>query len=238
MTIDRVRVRFDALLLDLDGTLVDSQRDLSDALNLLLAEQGLATVDLAQTRAMVGDGARVLIERALRATGGDPERAPDLLARFLALYEPIACRQTRPYPGVLDTLGNLRDAGILLAVVTNKPVRATRTVLDGLGLSPFFAVIVGGDSVAARKPDPAPVRAALQRLQVAPDRTVMVGDNHHDVEASHAAGVLAVAVSYGYAHRSPHDLGADAVIDDFAALPAALHLLAAAPEASVVPNGS
>ncbi|WP_043749857.1 phosphoglycolate phosphatase [Methylobacterium nodulans] len=222
MTIDRARHRTDAVLLDLDGTLVDSLRDLTEALNAVLTGEGLPSVSLAQTRAMVGDGAGKLVERALQATGGDPARAHELVPRFLTLYEPIASRHTRPYPGVVETLGSLSEAGFALAVVTNKPVRATRIVLDGLGLAPFIGAVIGGDTLAQRKPDPAPLRAALRQLRVPPGRAVMVGDNHHDVEAARAAGVAAIAVSYGYAHRPPHDLGADAVIDDFAELPAAL----------------
>ncbi|MFE1599912.1 phosphoglycolate phosphatase [Methylobacterium sp. ID0610] len=225
MTTDLARSRFDAVLLDLDGTLVDSVRDLMDALNAVLRDEGLPPVDPAQTRAMVGDGARKLIERALQAMGGNPARAPDLLPRFLAHYEPIASRHTRPYPGVVETLRSLTGAGFALAVVTNKPAQATRLVLDGLDLSPLIAVVVGGDTLEQRKPDPAPVRAALRQLGATADRAVMVGDNHHDVEAARAAGVAAIAVSYGYAHRPVHDLGADAVIDDFRDLPAALRAL-------------
>ncbi|MDP4026056.1 phosphoglycolate phosphatase [Methylobacterium sp. NEAU 140] len=232
------RSRFDALLLDLDGTLVDSLQDLTDALNALLAERGLSGVDRAAAGAMVGDGVRKLVERALRARGGDPAAADALVPRFLALYEPIAARHTRPFPGVVDTLSALAEAGFALAVVTNKPVRATRIVLDRLGLDPLVATVIGGDSVAARKPDPAPLHAALTALGVPPGRAVMVGDNHHDIEAARAAGTAAVAVSYGYAHRPPHELGADALIDAFSALPAALTALAEAHQHPVEAPGA
>ncbi len=214
----------DAVLFDLDGTLVDSARDLMDAVNAVLAEEGLRAVDLDETRAMIGDGARVLLERALARTGGDPGAAPGLLPRLLALYEAGASRHTRPYPGVVETLEALRAAGLRLAVVTNKPERAARLVLADMGLDRYFEAVIGGDTLPRRKPDPAPVHEALRRLGVAPDRAAMVGDNHHDVEAGRAAGLRVVAVSYGYAHRPPAELGADRLIDAFAELPAALGL--------------
>lgn len=223
------RARFDAVLLDLDGTLVDSLRDLMAALNAMLEGEGLRPVSAAELRAMFGDGALKLVERALRATGGDPGRAPDLVPAYLALYEPIAARHTCAFPGVAEMLGALVEAGFATAVVTNKPARAARLVLDGLGLAPLVHAVVGGDTLAGRKPDPAPVREALRRLGAAPGRAVMVGDMHHDVEAAHAAGVAAVLVTYGYAQRPPDRVGAERVIDRFADLPAALHALAAGP---------
>jgi phosphoglycolate phosphatase len=214
------------VLFDLDGTLVDSFDDIRDALNALLVEEGLRPVAREEARAMFGDGAQILVARALRATGGDAARAPEFTPRYLAHYEPVATRRTRVYPGVIEVLQSLADAGFALAVVTNKPERGTRIVLDALDLSPLVQAVVGGDTLATRKPDPAPVREALRRLGVVADRAVMVGDSHHGVEAAHAAGVAMVAVSYGYAQRPPHELGADRVIDHFGGLPAALDALA------------
>jgi phosphoglycolate phosphatase len=148
--------RFDAVLLDLDGTLIDSARDLTEALNRLLAEQGLRAVDLDETRAMIGDGARVLLERALARTGGDAGTASDLLPRFLEIYGADASRHTRPYPGVVETLDGLKAAGLRLAVVTNKPEAATRSILADLALDRFMEAVVGGDTLPQRKPHPAP----------------------------------------------------------------------------------
>ena len=150
-------MRFEAVLLDLDGTLVDSARDLMEALNRVLAGQGLRRVDLDETRSMIGDGARVLLERALVRTGSDPARAGELLPVLLDHYGRQATTHTRPYPGVPETLAALRARGLKLAVVTNKPEAATHAVLGDLALAPLLDAVVGGDTLPRRKPDPAPV---------------------------------------------------------------------------------
>lgn len=211
----------EAVLLDLDGTLVDSAEDLREALNEVLAEEGLRPVAPEEVTAMIGDGVLKLVERGLARTGGPTERAGALLPRFLALYTPRASRKTRPYPDVVETLAALRASGVGLAVVTNKPEAATAEILDALGLARLVDAVVGGDTLAHRKPHPAPVTEALRRLGAEPGRAVMVGDNRHDVESAHAAGLEAVLVSYGYAHGAPHELGADLVVDRFADLPEA-----------------
>jgi len=202
-----------AILFDLDGTLVDSARDLQEALNALLAEEGLRPVGLDDVKAMVGDGAAKLVERAFAAAGGDLARLPELVRRFLDHYRTEATRHTGVYPGVPETLAGLRRRGLELAVVTNKPEAATLDILEALGLRGFFGAVVGGDTLPERKPHPRPVLAALERLAVSPDAALMVGDNDHDVQAAHAAGVRAVAVTYGYSHKPHAELGADRLID-------------------------
>lgn len=218
-------MRLEAVLLDLDGTLVDSAEDLRDALNEILAGEGLRPVTGEEVRAMIGDGVLKLVERGLARTGGDPAGAAALAPAFLGAYEPRASRKTTLYPGVLDTLRALRTAGLRLAVVTNKPEAATRQILDALGLAGLIEAVVGGDTLPERKPHPAPVTAALRALAAAPEAAVMVGDNHHDVEAGHGAGLKAVLVGYGYAHGDPQTLGADRVVEAFAELPEALRAL-------------
>jgi len=211
-----------AVLLDLDGTLVDSAEDLMDALNEVLAREGLRTVGPAEVRSMIGDGALKLVERGLERTGGDAGRARQLLPRFLDAYEPRASRKTRPYPGVVDTLRDLHGRGIRLAVVTNKPEAATRAILEALALAPFLDAVIGGDTLPQRKPSPEPLAEALRRLGADGDSAVMVGDNHHDVQAARAAGLKVILVSYGYAHGEPQSFGADRVIDRFQDLTRAL----------------
>ncbi|MBM6596393.1 phosphoglycolate phosphatase [Microvirga pudoricolor] len=201
-----------AIVFDLDGTLVDSARDLQAAINILLAEEGFRGLGLAEVKAMIGDGVAKLVERAVIAVGGDLSHHPDLVARFLSFYEVSASRHTEVYPGVAETLDTLRRSGIPLAVVTNKPYAATIRILHDLGLRDHFGVVIGGDTLAERKPNPAPIRAALDRLGIAPGRAIMVGDNYHDVEAAHGAGVYAVAVTYGYSHKPHDELGADSLI--------------------------
>lgn len=202
-----------AIIFDLDGTLVDSARDLQDATNVLLSEQGLRPVSLDEVKSMIGDGAAKLVERAIVATGGDNTRLPELVARFLKIYEGNASRHTQAYPGVPDTLKSLHGLGLALAVVTNKPYAATLEILEALGLRGFFGAVVGGDTLAERKPHPAPLLLALERLGVAPEAALMVGDNYHDAQAARAAGVRAFAVTYGYSHKPHAELGADRLID-------------------------
>ena len=214
-----------AIIFDLDGTLVDSARDLQDATNVLLSEEGLRPISLDEVKSMIGDGAAKLVERAVAATGGDGTRLPELIARFLKIYEGNASRYTQAYPGVPDTLKGLHGLGLALAVVTNKPYAATMEILEALGLSGYFGAVVGGDTLPERKPHPAPLLLALERLGVAPGAALMVGDNYHDVQAARAAGVRAFAVTYGYSHKPHAELGADRLID---AMPELLPVVASA----------
>jgi phosphoglycolate phosphatase len=211
-------VRLKAILFDLDGTLVDSAADLRDALNALLAEEGLAPLDLQAVKDMVGDGVARLVERGLTARGAGLDRLPARVARFMELYEPNAARLTRPYPQVAETLESIRKRGLRLAVVTNKPHAATMRILEALDLAGFFDAVVGGDTLSRRKPDPAPLLHAMRALDAAPAATLMVGDNHHDVAAARAAGIPVAVVAYGYGGRPAAELGADRVLDSFAAL--------------------
>jgi phosphoglycolate phosphatase len=213
-----------AILFDLDGTLVDSARDLQDAVNVLLAEEGLRAIDKAEVTSMIGDGVAKLVERAVAATGGDLTRIPLLVDRFLAIYEANASRYTETYPGVQETLEELRKLGLPLAVVTNKPYRATIDILDALGLRAYFRAVVGGDTLSKRKPDPAPIHLALERLDVEPAAALMVGDNYHDVQAARAAGVRAFAVTYGYSHKPHAELGADRLLASMSELLSALEI--------------
>lgn len=212
-----------AVLFDLDGTLVDSLPDIAAAVNRVLAAEGRALLTPAEVRPMIGDGAGQLVERAFTARGGLPQTGlAAVLTRFRAEYGPRSAELTRPWPGVVEVLDGLRDRGVRMAVCTNKPSGATHTVLRELGLSPYFPVVVGSDDAPAIKPDPSHVRACLDALAVAPQQTVMVGDSRNDVLAAHAAGLPCVLVSFGYTRIPPAELGAEAVIDDFAALPSVL----------------
>ena len=204
-----------AVIIDLDGTLVDSAEDLRAALNKLLGEIGLRAIELHEIKGMIGDGVLKLVERGLIAANADPARKEALIGRFMEIYQADPATRTRCYPHVIDTLRALRDRNLRLAVVTNKPVLATEKILDALSLAEFFQVVVGGDSVAERKPHPAPVLEAARRLGVDVGHAIMVGDNIHDVEAAHAAGMRCIAVSYGYHHRPPSEFSADHLIDRF-----------------------
>ncbi|MBI5507604.1 MAG: HAD-IA family hydrolase [Deltaproteobacteria bacterium] len=185
---------FAAVIFDLDGTLVDSSRDLADAVNRALTEQGLPARSHEEIRAFVGDGARRLIDRSL------PEDqlalAPDTLARFQAHYGRGLLASTRPYPGVVEVLEALAPRP--LAVATNKPEGFSRAILAGLHLDRFFAVVVGGDSLAVRKPDPQVLFEVARRLGVEVEATLYVGDGLQDVLAARRAGMACGAVSWGF----------------------------------------
>lgn len=209
-----------AIIFDLDGTLVDSAEDLRAALNKLLGERSLRPVEASEIKGMIGDGLLKLVERGLAAANGDPRQKDALLPRFLEIYQANPADLTRCYPGVIDTLQVLRRKGFRMAVVTNKPVFATNQILRALSLTEFFPVVVGGDSVPQRKPHPAPLLEAARQLDVDVSHLLMVGDNIHDVEAAHAADMRCIAVTYGYHHRPPFEFNADHLVDRFDELPA------------------
>jgi phosphoglycolate phosphatase len=211
------------LVFDLDGTLVDSVPDLAASLNRGLVAGGLAPLSREAVRAMVGDGAKALVERGFGARGVAAGEAD--LEAFLADYGANAAVETRPYPGVAETLGLLRAAGWTMAVCTNKPVAPARALLAALGLTPFFIAVGGGDSYPVRKPDPAHLLATLADAGGVAGRAVMVGDHHNDILAAHGAGIASVWARWGYGEAVT---GADAEAAAFAELPAILEILVGA----------
>ncbi len=187
-----------AILFDLDGTLIDSAGDLTAAIAHLLAEHGLAPHDVDTVRAMTGDGASTLIARVFEGRGATvPEGA---LERFRAYYAKHGLVHTRPYPGIPELLQRLRAARPrpATAVVTNKPHALAEPLVEALGLAQWVDLVVGPEQVARKKPDPDHPRTALARLGVAPEDAVMVGDGDTDVLAGKAAGILTVAVAWGF----------------------------------------
>jgi phosphoglycolate phosphatase len=201
------------LLLDLDGTLVDSVPDLAAALNRLMAARGLAAFSQPETASMVGDGVAILIARAFSARGRTPDE--DAVAAYSADYLQHSAVDSRPYPGVADGLRVLADEGWKLAVCTNKPERAARALLSALGLISLFAAIGGGDSFPVRKPDPAHLLATLKAVGGDPGHAVMAGDHANDVAAARGAGVPCVFAGWGYGPPSMAE-GSVAVAQDFA----------------------
>ena len=212
------------VLIDLDGTLVDSAPDLAFCVDATLKQLGLPPQGLEQVRDWVGNGVEKLMRRAL---SGDIDGAPDeaLLKRampvFLKLYEHNLAQRSRLYPGIREGIALLKAQGILLGCVTNKIARFTEPLLKQLGVRDEFGIVVSGDTLAEKKPHPAPLLHAAQFFNVAPHESLMVGDSVHDVEAARAAGFQVACVSYGYNHgadiRAAHP---DAVIDSLLELPA------------------
>jgi phosphoglycolate phosphatase len=198
-------------------------------LNKMLRERGRPQLSPSEVKHMVGDGAPALVARALAASGADAAGAGEALARFLEIYEANAVRLSRPYPDVRETLTALRRRGYRAAVCTNKPQRATMAVIEGLGFLPLFDGIAGGDRFSVKKPDPGHLLGLIGELGASLTATAMIGDNENDAAAAHAAGVPLVLMRYGYARVAPESLAADALLDHFADLPAALERLGLIP---------
>ena len=198
---------------DLDGTLVDSSLDLANAVNALLGDLGRGPLPLDAIVAMVGEGAKVLVRRALTAASLDPE-TPGALEAFLAHYTPHLLDNTRPYPGIVEALERI-GAHMPLAVLTNKPADATRVMLDGLHLSRHFRDVVGGDTPWGRKPDPAGLLHLAETAGVPPGRVLMVGDSPIDLATARNAGARICLARYGFGYRfRAEDLRGDEVVID------------------------
>ncbi len=215
----------ETVVFDLDGTLVDTLPDIHVALCAALAGVGGCTPSLAETRALIGGGARVLVAGALRSRdpGAGIAEIDDRHARFVSAYAARPVRGSHVYDGVVPCLEALDRRGIGLAVCTNKPETLARAVLSGLDLFRFFGdAVVAGDTLAVKKPDAAPLLEAVARAGGDPARAALVGDSAADAGAARAAGIPFVAVSYGYGRTRAAALDADLVIDGFDRLAAAL----------------
>ncbi len=203
-----------AVLWDLDGTLVDSAADIAAAVDRMLVRTGRPALGEAVVRGFIGDGARKLVDRCVAAAGSAPDAAD--LPVFLEEYGAGLVVHTRTYPGISELLARV---GAPQALVTNKPEALSRRMLDALGLARHFPVVIGGDTLPVRKPDPEPLRRALRDLG-APDG-VLVGDGPADVGAARAAGIPLIGVGWGIARP----VGADVSVDRVDQLPDALRAL-------------
>ena len=205
----------EAVLFDLDGTVVDTAPDLLRAVNLLRWRRGLAAMPMAGLRGQVSQGSRAMLAAAIpQFELRPPETQAALVQELLAAYGADISCDSRPFAGVTAVLDALAARRMLLGIVTNKPVELARQLLRALGLEARFQVLIGGDSLAERKPHPLPVLTACARMGVDPVRAVFVGDDARDVQAGAAAGCRTVAVAWGYVDVDtlPH-WGADAVIE-------------------------
>lgn len=200
------------IVFDLDGTLIDSRRDLADAANALIAEHGGQPLPVDTITAMVGEGAALLVRRALKAAGVGREDMGPALERFLELYDERLLIHTRPYEGTREALTALAARGPL-GVLTNKPQRPTEAILKGLGLTPFFRWAIGGDTDLPRKPDPGGLRHLVALAGTTVADTVMVGDSAIDLRTARAAGTRVCLVRYGFGFRTVEgDLRGDELI--------------------------
>jgi 2-phosphoglycolate phosphatase len=203
-----------AVLFDLDGTLADTAPDLGYAINRMRAARNLPDLPLRVTRPVTSLGARGLLGVGLDVT---PEHAnyDALRDEFLAIYADNLCRETRLFPGIALLLDELDGRALPWGVVTNKPERFTHPLLELLGLHHRAACIIGGDTTGKIKPDPTPLLVAAERIGIAPQHCIFVGDDERDVEAGRAAGMKTAVVGFGYLHGSdPKTWNADAIIDE------------------------
>ena len=204
------------VMLDLDGTLIDTAPDLGYCLDRTLEALGRPAAGEAKVRRWIGNGIEALLRRALeefRDEDGGEALLRRALAHFHALYAANTSTRSRLYPGVCEGLDHLEARGVTLTCITNKPDRHTRALLRDLGLSRRFALVVSGDTLARRKPAPDPLLHALAELRCRADESLLVGDSVNDVQAARAAGVPVVCMSYGYNHgRSIREAGPDAVL--------------------------
>lgn len=201
------------LLLDLDGTLVDTAPDFAHTLNLLRAEHGLGPLDSDIVRPHVSHGVRMLIRLGFGLLEGD-ERFEALRQRFLELYRTHLVRESRPFPGMTDVLAAIEARGMRWGVVTNKPAAFTHPLLAGLELEQRAACIVSGDTTAHAKPHPAPLLHAAKLLDLAPRDCLYVGDDRRDIDAGRSAGMRTLVAMFGYIPTAerPQEWQADGLV--------------------------
>ena len=209
---DRIRL----IVFDLDGTLIDSRRDLTNSINAMLAEFGRDPLPEEIIATYIGDGAGMLVRRAL----GDPEDealVENALRHFLEHYREHKLDYTRAYPGVMESLEALRTmpdgTPRKLAVLTNKPVRASVEICDGLGLSRYMFRIYGGNSFATKKPDPEGLNAIIREAEAAPGETLMVGDSSVDILTARRAGAWAIGCRFGLSSHTVESIPCDCLVD-------------------------
>jgi len=212
----RFPLSVEAVAIDLDGTMLDTVEDLALAVNHTLEELHFATLELELVRTFVGKGLANLVERSVTASLG---HAPDaaLLARALPIYEAnydrVNGQTTTIFPGVPEGLEALASAGYSLACITNKSKRFTEPLLERIGFARYFSVVLSGDSLPKKKPDPMPLTHAAERFGVEPGQLLMIGDSINDAQAARAAGCPIFCVTYGYNEGADvHSLDVDAIV--------------------------
>jgi len=202
----------DLLIFDLDGTLVDSKLDLAQAVNATRSHMGMSALDNERVYSYVGNGAPALIRRAMGAQATELQ-VQEALEFFLEYYREHYLDFTTLYPGVREALDRLRDGGKRMAVLTNKPVRISRAILNGLGVSGHFFQVYGGNSFDLKKPDPIGVRTLMLEAGIPAGRTLMIGDSGVDIQTARNAGVASCGVTYGFQPETLADPAPDRMVD-------------------------
>lgn len=220
-------IHFDIVGFDLDGTLIDTSGDLAAATNYAIGQVGRPPFPVEAIKPFVGKGAKVMLERALTASGGcTPALIEETLPILLDYYSQNLAVHSVPYPGLLAAMDALDAAGVKMAICTNKAERFAVPLMHQLGLADRFASIIGGDTVGIAKPDPAPIHAMIERA--GGGRTIFLGDTINDIAGARNAAIPSIAVSFGFLDGTVEELEADAVIHHFDEL---LPVLAAWPRA-------
>ncbi len=216
------------IVFDLDGTLIDTAPDLAAATNHVLRTLSLSPVNESDIRPFVGNGALAMIDGAARAQGRNlsERELHDLFEVFVLHYADNIAVDSKPYPGIVEAMEQLRSQGATLAVCTNKIERHARAVIDALGLADFFAAIAGRDTLGAYKPDPRHLTGTIAQAGGNVETALMVGDSETDIKTAKAANVPVVAVSFGYSIEPVALYRPDIVIDSFSELNPALRALA------------
>jgi phosphoglycolate phosphatase len=191
---------------DLDGTLIDSSRDLAESVNELLVDLGANPLPHDSIKRMIGEGAKVLIRRALAAAGISED--PEAIDRFLTIYDRRLLDHTRPYSGIVDVVRAARQRA-RVAVLTNKPLAPSEKVLSGLGMRELFDDVIGSGGPYPRKPDPTALRALMGHAGATPERTLMVGDSRIDYETARSAATRCCLVTYGFSSDTLADISSD-----------------------------
>lgn len=209
------------VVFDLDGTLIDSAPDIQAAVNRVLEKRGIPSLSLERVRSFIGGGVDVLWQKIIAATGLPAESHGEMIGDFMSLYD-SANALTRPYPGVTEALQLLAERGHPLGICTNKPGRPTAAILEHLGLAEFFLTVVGGDSLPEKKPDPAPLRAAFERLGADPrdPRGFYVGDSEYDAQCANRMPAPFLLFTQGYRLTPVEELPHLVAFDDWSELPA------------------
>jgi phosphoglycolate phosphatase len=213
-----IKIPFDIIGFDLDGTLIDTSEDLRASANHALALADMAPLSPDQIRSAIGGGARRMLERGIEANGGRPVCAAlfeEMFDAFLAHYGANIAVHSAPFPGALAALDELEAMGVKVVVVTNKLEGLAKQLFAALGMSDRFSVVLGGDSLGPDKRKPAPdlIHAMIERS--GGGRAAFIGDSHFDIEAARAAGIPSIACSFGFLMQPVEELGADAVIGHF-----------------------
>ena len=214
------------VVFDLDGTLIDSAPDIRAAANRMLAREGLEPLDLPTIVSFIGNGLPKLVERVMRTRAIDPARHAELTQVTLDFYNQASAVLTRPYPNMVAALEVLQAGGHPMAVCTNKPEAPARQILEEMGLMRFFGAVIGGDSLAVKKPDPEPLHAAFRAFGV--EAGIYVGDSEVDAATAAAAGVPFALFTQGYRKAPVAELPHAHAFDDFAALPGIIEEMARA----------